>query len=99
LARSLSRRILAGTVSARTFPCFRTQAADQARATCTPGTAWPVDGYPPGSSRDRHWGPGSDAVSLSRRFSGGSLAFAFLVPAWRLSHRLFRIAHHDSLQL
>jgi len=56
-------------------------------------------GYPPGSSRDRHWGPGSDAVSLSRRFSGGSLAFAFPVPAWRLSRRLFRIAHHGSLQL
>jgi hypothetical protein len=33
---------IAGTVSARAFPCFRTQAADRARATCTPGTAWPA---------------------------------------------------------
>jgi hypothetical protein len=35
-------RPIAGAVSARAFPCFRTQAADQARATCTPGTAWPA---------------------------------------------------------
>lgn len=35
-------RHAAGTVSARAFPCFRTQAADRARATCTPGTAWPA---------------------------------------------------------
>jgi len=39
-------------------------------------------GLPPGSSRDRHWGPGSDAVPLSRRFSSGSLSLAFPVPAW-----------------
>src|SRR5215470_15390912 len=38
-------------------------------------------GLPPGSSRDGHYRPGSDAVSSSRRFSGGSLAFAFPVPA------------------
>src|SRR6266581_1617039 len=43
-----------GTVSARAFPTFRTQAADRARATCTPGTTWPVNWYPPGSSRGRH---------------------------------------------
>jgi hypothetical protein len=42
LVRSLSPRSIAGAVSARAFPCFRTQAADQARATCTPGTAWPA---------------------------------------------------------
>ncbi len=35
-------RSLAGAVSARAFPCFRTQAADRARATCTPGTTWPA---------------------------------------------------------
>jgi hypothetical protein len=35
-------RHAAGAVSARAFPCFRTQAADRARATCTPGTAWPA---------------------------------------------------------
>jgi hypothetical protein len=38
-------------------------------------------GIPPGSSRDGHYRPGSDAVFYSRRFSGGSLAFAFPVPA------------------
>jgi hypothetical protein len=38
-------------------------------------------GLPPGLSRDGHYRPGSDAVSSSRRFSGGSLAFAFPVPA------------------
>jgi hypothetical protein len=31
--------------------------------------------------RDGHYRPGSDAVFYSRRFSGGSLAFAFPVPA------------------
>jgi hypothetical protein len=30
---------------------FRARAADQAHAASTPGTAWPVRGYPPGSSR------------------------------------------------
>jgi hypothetical protein len=33
LVRSLSPRHAAGTVSARAFPCVRTQAADRARAT------------------------------------------------------------------
>jgi hypothetical protein len=70
------------------FPRSRTPAADPARATGTPGTAWPVDGHPPGSSRDRHCGHGSDAVSLSRRLSGGSLASAFPAPA-RGSHAAF----------
>ena len=33
------------------FPTFRTRAADQAHAASTPGTTWPVNGHPPGSSR------------------------------------------------
>ena len=71
-----------GAVSARAFPCFRTQAADRARATCTPGTAWPAIR----AFRQAHPGTGIIAPvlmpsSTSRRFSGGSLAFAFPVPA------------------
>ena len=41
-ALPLAPRIPAGAVSTRAFPCFRTRAADRARATCTPGTAWPA---------------------------------------------------------
>ena len=41
-ALPLAPRIPASAVSTRAFPCFRTQAADQARATCTPGTARPA---------------------------------------------------------
>ncbi len=61
LARSLSRPPHRGRSVSTRLPAFRTQAADRARATCTPGTAWPVNGYPPGSSRDRIGHPGSDA--------------------------------------
>jgi len=39
-------------------------------------------GIPPSLSRGGHYRPDSDAVFYSRRFSGGSLAFAFPVPAW-----------------
>jgi hypothetical protein len=81
LVRSLSSRLSAGTVSARAFPCLRTQAADRTRATCTPGTAWPaIRAFRQAHPRDGHYRPGSDAVFYSRRFSGGSLAFAFPVP-------------------
>ena len=60
LARSLSPRILTGAVSARTFPTFRTQAADRARATCTPGTAWPAIR----AFRQAHPGTGIEAPVL-----------------------------------
>src|SRR6185312_7202459 len=41
---------------------FRTRAADQAHAASAPDTAWPVNGYPPGSSQDAHHRPGSDVI-------------------------------------
>ena len=58
---SPSRRRCSGSTGARLLT-FRKGAADQAHATSAPGTAWPVNGYPPGSSRDIHRRPGSDAV-------------------------------------
>ena len=36
---------------------FRAKAADQAHAACTPDTTWPVDGHPPGSSRENSPAP------------------------------------------
>src|SRR3954453_7805618 len=36
---------------------FRARAADQAHAAFTPGTAWPVIGHPPGSSRENSQTP------------------------------------------
>jgi len=36
---------------------FRARAADQARAASTPGTAWPIHGHPPGSSRGKKKAP------------------------------------------
>ncbi len=63
-ALPLASRSLAGRSISACLPTFRTQAADRARATCTPGTAWPVNGYPPGSSRDSFHYPGSDAICL-----------------------------------
>ncbi len=53
-------RPIAGAVSARAFPCFRTQAADRARATCTPGTAWPAIR----AFRQAHPGTGIEAPVL-----------------------------------
>ena len=41
---------------------FRAKAADQAHVASMPGTAWPVSGHPPGSSRDRKNTPVSDAI-------------------------------------
>jgi hypothetical protein len=40
---------------------FRSNAADRARATSMPDTAWPISGHPPGSSRNRTHAP----VSMS----------------------------------
>jgi hypothetical protein len=68
-----------GSIGTR-LPTFRTQAADQAHATSTPGTTWPVSGHPPGPSRDRIDTPVSMPFPKSRRVSSGSLAFVFLVP-------------------
>jgi hypothetical protein len=41
----------AGCVRARLL-LFRTEAADRARVVYMPDTAWPVNGHPPGLSRD-----------------------------------------------
>ena len=35
------------------LPTFRVVAADQTRAAFTPDTAWPINGHPPSSSRDK----------------------------------------------
>ncbi len=41
-ALPLAPHLLAGHCVSARLPAFRTQAADRARATCTPGTAWPA---------------------------------------------------------
>src|SRR6266536_4988729 len=38
-------------------PTFHAEAADRARATYPPDTAWPVNGFPPGSSRTHSIAP------------------------------------------
>lgn len=40
---------------------FRARAADQSHAAYMPGTTWPVNGYPPGSSQGSEGDPGFDA--------------------------------------
>src|SRR3954449_10493343 len=62
------------------LPTFHAEAADRARATFTPGTAWPIGGHPPGLIPGLLGYPGFDAISSSRRVLSGSLAFAFPVP-------------------
>ena len=64
-----------------------------------PDTTWPIDGLPPGSSQGRIDTPVSMPFPTSRHVISGSLAFVFLIPTWRLLHRLFLNAHHDSLRL
>src|SRR5664279_5299540 len=63
------------------LPTFPVVAADQARAAFTPDTIWPVDGFPPDSSR----GYAQTSVSMSshifRCFVNGLLSLAFLIPA------------------
>src|SRR6266540_3416571 len=88
---------------------FRARAADQAHAAFTPGTAWPVHGYPPGSSRRVTQGPRFRCrLSFFRRLNGarpaghpgGAVLERLPGPHLTRSRRAFsRIAHHDSLQL
>ena len=49
---SLSPRPLSQGSIATRLPTFRTEAADRARAAFMPDTAWPINGHPPGLSRD-----------------------------------------------
>src|ERR1022692_4781101 len=80
-ARSLSPPAHAGGRIGTRLPKFRAEAADRARAAFMPGTTWPVNGYPPGSSRG-YWDAPVPMPSLwSRHVSSGSLALAFPVPA------------------
>ena len=53
----------AGACIGTRLPTFHAEAAEQARATSMPDTAWPVNGLLPGSSRDRIGHPGSDVIS------------------------------------
>jgi len=80
------------------LPVFHARAADQAHAASMPGTAWPVIGHPPDSSRSPRPGHGSDAISFvttrQQRFGFTHLPGPHLTPHWCLFH----IAHHDGLQ-
>jgi hypothetical protein len=62
------------------LPMFRAAAADQTHATSMPGTTWPIDGLPPGSSQGRIDAPVPMPFPKSRHVISGSLAFVFLVP-------------------
>src|SRR6266516_3881809 len=55
------------------FPTFYARAADRARVACMPGTAWPVGGFPPGSSWDRTTAP---VLMPSRQLSTRQQRFA-----------------------
>src|ERR1019366_97298 len=56
-----------------------------ARATFTPVTTWPVSRHPPGSSRGNDWTPVLMTPLRFRRFSSGSLTFAFPARTCRIS--------------
>ena len=49
---------------------FRTGAADQAHVASMPGTTWPVNGHPPGSSRDYPPAPVLMPANLFRHVNG-----------------------------
>ena len=49
---------------------FRAGAADQAHVACMPGTTWPVNGHPPGSSRDYPPAPVLMPANLFRHVNG-----------------------------
>jgi hypothetical protein len=58
-----------GSIGTR-FLTFRTGAADQAHVASMPGTTWPVNGHPPGSSRDYPPAPVSMPANLFRHVNG-----------------------------
>src|SRR5664279_1536060 len=63
------------------LPTFPVVAADQARAVFTPDTIWPVDGFPPDSSRRSPHTSVLMSSLLFRCFVNGLLSLAFLIPA------------------
>jgi hypothetical protein len=56
-------------MSRNAFSRFRARAADRAHVTYTPGTAWPVNGHPPGLSRAGDIGPVLMPSKQFRRFT------------------------------
>src|SRR6266542_4421620 len=64
-----------------------------------PDTARPINRHPPDSSRSTHQSPVLMSSHALRHVINGSLAFAFSDHTCRLNVRLFRDAHHASLQL
>src|SRR3954447_8130483 len=64
LADTGHTRVASGDrVGARLLP-FRSGAAGQVHVASMPDTAWPIDGHPPGSSRNKQQCPGFDVVCL-----------------------------------
>src|SRR5206468_1197126 len=74
------------------LPVFHARAADQAHAASMPGTAWPVIGHPPDSSRSPRPGHGSDAISFvttrQQRFGITHLPGPHLTPPGAVSTSL-----------
>ena len=62
------------------LPTFRTEAADQAHATCMPDTAWPATRAPARLIPEFKRYPGFDVSPYSRHVSSGSLSLVFLAP-------------------
>src|SRR5258708_9897177 len=80
-AHSLSHPATARRSISTRLPAFHAKAADRARAAFMPGTAWPVNGYPPGSSRGYWDAPVPMPPIWSRHVISGSLTLAFPIPA------------------
>ena len=90
------------------LPTFRARAAARAHAVSTPDAAWPVSGYPPGSSREENCPsvstPSDVLTTLQQRpptrLDAGSAASgsSSRTPPDAVSPRILPAAHHDRLQ-
>jgi hypothetical protein len=90
---SLPRQTRAGRIGSGLL-LFHAKAADRARVAFMPDTAWPINGHPPSSSRDRINTPVSmSPVFLTTRQQRFACA---RLPGPHLTHhaRLFHIVHH-----
>src|SRR5215510_8612749 len=81
----------------RAFPRSPQEPTDRTHAACMPDTTWPIDGHPPGSSRDCIETPVSTSFPTSRHFISGLLSFVFPIPHLTAFRCLFLDAHHNGL--
>jgi hypothetical protein len=88
---------LVGTaVSGRAFSRSVQEQPDQARVACMPDTTWPINGHPPGSSRNSSYIPVSmSSVSFTTRHQ--RIAYARL-PDPYLTHQVRLFPHRSPRQ-